>query len=86
MDGESSSSAPIVSSTSIGSMRLVRLLVGAGPSVDTKATRQLGEPGADRVVVPELVEMLVRAREHFLEDVFRVVLGQLESLDRIAYT
>jgi hypothetical protein len=54
---------------------------GAEP-VDAEPPRELREPGPDGGVVPQLVEVLVRAREHFLEDVLRVGLGQPERLDR----
>src|SRR2546425_1790262 len=54
-------------------------------AVDAEPARQLREPGADRVVVPQPVEVLVRAREDLLEDVLRRVLLEPEALhaDRI---
>src|SRR5262245_33256558 len=58
------------------------MLLGASPQpVDTEAPGQLGEPRPDRVVVPELVEMLVGPRENLLKHVLCVVLRQLERLD-----
>ena len=74
----------MVSSTPAGST----IASSPGPSrapaaqrVDAETPRQLGEPRADRVVVAQLVELLVRAREHFLEDVLGVVLWQAKPLD-----
>src|SRR5919198_1093909 len=64
-----------------------QLLVGdgalarAGPQpVDAEPARQLGEPGAEGGVVPELVQVLVRTREDLLEDVLGVRLRQPEGL------
>ena len=65
---------------------LLRLLLGARPeAVDAEPPGQLREPGADRVVVSEFGEVLVRAREHLLEHVVGVRLGQPERLhgDRV---
>src|SRR5262249_52801903 len=59
----------------------LELLLGGRPlacvyaePVDAETPGQLCEPGLDGGVVPELVEMLVGAREDFLEDVLGVAL------------
>jgi len=49
--------------------------------VDAEPPRQLRKPGPDGRVVPELVEVLVGAREHLLEDVLRVLRREPEGLD-----
>ena len=60
-----------------------RDLARAGPQpVDTESPRELGDPGADRLVLAQGVEPLVDPREDLLEDVLGVVLGQPERLDR----
>src|SRR5439155_19942079 len=48
--------------------------------VDAETPRQLGQPGTNGRVVSKPVEILVRAREDFLEDVLGVCLRQPESL------
>ena len=63
------SSDPTSSSSSSAVGPLAR---GGAQAIDAQPPGQLGEPGPDRGVVAEPVEMLVRAREHFLEDVLRV--------------
>ena len=50
--------------------------------VDAEPPRQLAEPGADCLVVAELVQPLVGAREDLLEHVLGVVVRKSEGLDR----
>jgi hypothetical protein len=58
-------------------------LARVGPqAIDAESASQLRQPGLDRGIVPELVQMLVRTREDFLEDVLGVGLRQPEGLDR----
>jgi hypothetical protein len=60
-----------------------RDLPRAGPQpVDAEPSRELGDPGPDRLVLAERVEPLVDPREDLLEDVLGVVLGEPERLDR----
>src|SRR5439155_8296777 len=60
-----------------------RLLAPARPeAVDAAATRELGEPRPDRLVVAEAGEVFVHLGEHVLEDVLGVVVGQPERLGR----
>ena len=68
----------------VGDLDLVVELLGrAGPQpVDAEPPRQLREPGSNRVVVPQLVQVLVGASEDLLEDVFCVMLRHLEALNR----
>ena len=76
----SSSRASVSSSSPPPSSASDRLL--AAPSaqpVDARAPRQLGEPRPDRLVVPQLGEMLVDAGEDLLEDVLGVVLATAGS-------
>src|SRR5205823_3678540 len=59
-----------------------RLLAPSGPQpVDAHAPRQLCEPRADRSVVAQTREVLVRAGEDLLEYVLRIVLRQPKGLD-----
>ena len=61
---------------------LARLLACAGADrVQAQPSRQLGQPGPDRRVVPKLRQVLVRAGEDLLEDVLRVGLGEAKRLD-----
>jgi hypothetical protein len=53
---------------------------GAEP-VDAESARQLGDPGADGLVVPQSVEPLEDPREDLLEDVLRVLLWEAEGLN-----
>jgi hypothetical protein len=50
-------------------------------AVEAAAPRQLRDPRPHGVVLAELAEPLVDPREHLLEDVVGVVLGQPEALD-----
>ena len=58
-----------------------RLATAGAEPVDADTARQLGDPGADRLVAPEPAQVLVDAREDLLEDVLRVVLREPECLD-----
>ena len=56
----------------------------ATDGVDAEPASELREPGAERRVVAQLLEVLVRAREHLLEDVVGVRLGQRNACgDRV---
>ena len=50
--------------------------------VDAEPAGQLAEPGSNRVVVAQLLELLVRPREDLLEHVLGVVVAEPEGLDR----
>src|SRR5260221_7975352 len=56
-----------------------------GEAVDARPARHLGEPRAERLVVPQAVEVGVYARENVLENVLGIVLAEAEPLraDRI---
>ena len=62
-----------------------RLAARAPERVDAEAPRELREPGPDRAVVAEPVEVLVGAGEDLLEDVLGVARLQPEALhaDRV---
>src|SRR6266516_1145258 len=49
--------------------------------VDAEPPRELGQPGLNRRVVAQAVEVLVGAREDLLEDILGGVLGEPETLD-----
>ena len=49
--------------------------------VDAQAPRQLRDPRPDGTVVTELVEALVRSREHLLEDVLGIGVREAVALD-----
>ena len=70
----------------VGQPFLGRLLARArAEAVDAEAAGELGDPGAEGLVVAERVEPLVDAREHLLEDVLGVVRREAEGLhgDRV---
>src|SRR5262249_47290872 len=50
--------------------------------VDAEPARELREPGPQRLVVAEAVEVLPRPHEDVLEDVLRLGIGQPEALER----
>ncbi len=49
--------------------------------VDTEPPGELGDPGPDRLVLAQPVEVLVHAGKHLLEHILGVVLGQPEALN-----
>jgi aquaporin TIP len=49
--------------------------------VDAEAPRELREPGFDRLIVAQIAQALVGAREHLLEHVLGVGLPEAEALD-----
>src|ERR671918_1300782 len=58
-------------------LRVDDLLAGArADPVDARAARELADPGPDRLVGAELLEVLVRAREDLLEDLLGVLLAE----------
>ena len=68
-----SSMRPIVSVGHLVHFRLGLLAPRRPVAVDAEPAGQLAEPGSYRLVVSQFVEVRVRTREHFLEDVLGVV-------------
>ena len=67
----------------LGGFLVRRLLAGRGPThIDAEPPRQLGEPRLDRLVLAQVAQPLVGAREYFLVDVFRVGIAETEALNR----